>query len=136
MSHIARCSTKLVNVKQDIMDEALRLVAERNQAATGVKVQGATNARWTIGVPPRTSENVEHQYFWRSQPAHIAFVTAADGMLQVIHDQDYTDTTRRIQAEVVQEYMALALRIALARLGYRVEQEQVEGARVVMGAMA
>jgi hypothetical protein len=132
MSHVARCTTKLVNVSQEIMNLALEQVAERHQGTRlGMRVRGAPNARWSISVPARRNPWDIHG------TARVALVEDAGGRLTFVYDTDYEQAAQALQAEIVQEYVALALKVALVRQGYRVQDEaRQQGTRSIVGVMA
>jgi hypothetical protein len=132
MSHIASCTTKLVNVNQEIMNLALEQVAERHQGAQlGVPVYRAPNARWSIGVPHKRNPWDTHG------TARVALVEDAEGRLTFVYDTDYAEAAQALQAEIVQEYVALALKVALVRQGYRVQDAAgQQGTRSIVGVMA
>jgi hypothetical protein len=131
MSHIARCTTRLVNVDQAIMDETLRQVAERHPGAqVGVKgVYGVpSNARWSIGVP------TDYRPGWNpTGVAGVAIVEDARGVITFVYDTDSPEAAA-LKAEIFQEYTALALKVALLRQGYSVQEAAGQpGARTVVG---
>jgi L-ascorbate metabolism protein UlaG (beta-lactamase superfamily) len=132
MSHIARCTTKLVNVSREIMDLALEQVAERHRVARlGVRVRRVPNARWSIAVPHKRNPWDIHG------TALVALVEDAGGRLTFVYDTDYEQAAQALQAEIVQEYVALALKVALMRRGYQVQETAgQQGTRSIVGVMA
>jgi hypothetical protein len=67
----------------------------------------------------------------------VALVEDAGGRLTFVYDSDYAEAAQALQAEMVQEYVALALKVALVRQGYRVQDEtRQQGTRSIVGVMA
>jgi L-ascorbate metabolism protein UlaG (beta-lactamase superfamily) len=95
-----------------------------------VKVRGAPNARWSIAVPHKRNPWDIHG------TARVALVEDAGGRITFVYDSDYAEAAQALQAEIVQEYVALALKVALMRQGYQVQNVPgQQGTRSVVGVM-
>jgi hypothetical protein len=72
----------------------------------------------------------------RSARREGALVEDAGGRIAFVYDTDYEQAAQALQAEIVQEYVALALKVALVRQGYRVQETAgQQGTRSIVGVM-